>query len=181
MKRRRLHRSLLPLWALAAALAVVSPALGSSAASPKTMTFYSIATKEQFLNHSDDRARGKGNNPFGGFKDTIGPTGKENSGNGPFAGDRTVFTFALFSDSKMTTRIGSAQLICEYVFDQNAFCSAAYDLPRGQLIGTGYFNFNAARFGISVGGGTGKYTNLRGHLQANPAVKKLQKIVVTFD
>ena len=177
---RRLARSGLPVVAVVA-LAVGGSALATGAATSKTMTFYSIATKEQFLNHSDDRTRGKGNNPFGGFVDTVAPTGKENAGNGPFAGDRTVFTFALFADKQMQRRIGSAQLICEYVFDQNAFCSAAYDLAQGQLIGTGFFNFNAARFGISLGGGTGKYRNLRGHLQADPAVKKLQKITVTFD
>jgi hypothetical protein len=179
MSRSRVRRSL--LVALAGTLLTAGSAAASGTANSKTMTFYSIATKEQFLNHSDDRTRGKGNNPFAGFKDTTGPSGTENSGNGPFAGDRTVFSFALFSDPHMKTRIGTASLTCEYVFDQNAFCSAAYTFPQGQLIGTGYFNFNAARFGISVGGGTGKYRNLRGHLQADPAVKKLQKITVTFD
>ena len=165
----------------AAVLVGAGSALAAPVAKSKTITFYSIATKEQFLNHSDDRARGKGNNPFSGFKDTVGPSGQETSGNGPFAGDRTVFTFALFSDQRMHRRIGSAQLICEYVFDQNAFCSAAYVFPKGELVGTGYFNFNASRYRVSVGGGTGTYRNQRGHLQADPAVKKLQKIVVTFD
>jgi hypothetical protein len=175
------RHSFLLVAVLASMLATAGAALASGAAQSRTMTFYSIATKEQFLNHSDDRTRGKGNNPFGGFVDTVAPTGKENAGNGPFAGDRTVFTFALFADPHMQTRIGTAQLICEYVFDQNAFCSAAYNLPKGQLIGTGFFNFNASRFGISVGGGTGSYRNQRGHMQADPAVKKLQKITVTFD
>jgi hypothetical protein len=180
MTRFRRH-GLLLVAVLASMLAVAGSAYASGAAKSRTITFYSIATKEQFLNHSDDRTRGKGNNPFGGFVDTVAPTGKENAGNGPFAGDRTIFNFALFADPHMQQRIGSASLTCEYVFDQNAFCSAAYNLAQGQLIGTGFFNFNANRFQISVGGGTGKYRNVRGHLQADPAVKKLQKITVTFD
>ena len=178
-----MRRVCLPVALLAVCSAVLvgaGSAVAAPAAKSKTITFYSIATKEQFLNHSDDRARGKGNNPFAGFKDTVGPSGKETSGNGPFAGDRTVFTFALFSDQRMQTRIGSAQLICEYVFDQNAFCSAAYVFPKGELVGTGYFNFNAKRYRVVRGRRDGKYRNQRGHLQADPAVKKLQKITVTF-
>ena len=83
------HRSTLGV-AVGALLVAACLACASAGAArpPQPLTFYSVATLEQFLNHSDDRTRGKGNNPFGGFKDVTDPTGKETSGNGPFAGDR---------------------------------------------------------------------------------------------
>ncbi len=173
------------MWAVAVGALLVAASLGCASASaaraPQPLTFYSVATHEQFLNHSDDRARGKGNNPFGGFKDVTDPTGKETSGNGPFAGDRSIFTFALFGSNDTKDRIGSAWFVCEYVFEQDAFCSTSYTLPKGTLIGTGYFDFNAKTFTVSVTGGTGKYAGARGHLHADPTVKKLQRLVVTFD
>ena len=155
-------------------------AAAPAAPSPRTLTIYSVATQEQFLNHSDDRTRGVGNNPFGNFKDTSGPSGKETSGNGPFAGDRSIFSFALFRTASTSSRIGSATFVCEYMFDQNAFCTTSYVLPRGTLIGTGFFNFNAETFDVSVTGGTGKYAGARGHLHADRTVKKLQRLVVTL-
>jgi hypothetical protein len=173
-------RFVLPLAAAAVAACLVAG--GSHAARvPRTVTVYSIATREQFMNHSDDRSRGQGNNPFAGFKDTSTPTGTETNGNGPFAGDRSIFDFALFGNRHMTRTVGSASFVCEYVLDKNAFCSVAYKLPGGTLIGNGYFNFNATKFAVSIVGGTGKYADARGQLTADPAVKKLQKITVTFD
>ena len=51
--------------------------------------------------------------------------------------------------------------LSEYVFEQDAFCSTSYKLPKGTLIGTGYFDFNAKTFTVSVTGGTGKYVGAR--------------------
>ena len=166
--------------ALVAAACLVWIAAAASV-TPRTLTIYSVATHEQFLNHSDDRVRGFGNNPFGNFRDSTGPTGKETSGNGPFAGDRSIFTFALFGTHSTANRIGSATFVCEYEFNQNAFCSASYTLPKGSLTGTGYLNFNAETFDISVTGGTGKYAGARGLLHADKTVKKLQRLTVKFE
>jgi hypothetical protein len=163
------------------AAAFLAGGAARAAQSPRSLTVYSVATKEQFLNHSDDRPRGLGNNPFGNFKDTTGPSGKETSGNGPFAGDRSIFTFALFGSNSTRKPIGSALFVCEYMFDQNAFCSTSYVLPRGTLLGTGYFNFNAATFDVSVTGGTGKYAGARGLLHADKTVHKLQRLTVKFE
>ena len=151
-----------------------------AATASRTLTLYSIATAEQFLNHSDDRARGTGNNPFGNFRDSTPPAGTETAGNGPFPGDRSVFTFAIFGSSDLKSRIGSASFVCEYVFDRNAFCQTAYVLPGGTLLGAGYLNFSAKTFTVSLTGGTGKYSGVSGHLQADPAVKLEQRLVVTL-
>jgi hypothetical protein len=174
-----------PLGAAIVAALVTAGLLAGGAARaaqpPRTLTVYSVATKEQFLNHSDDRTRGVGNNPFGNFRDTTSPTGQESSGNGPFAGDRSIFTFALFGTNSTKQKIGSALFVCEYEFDQNAFCSTSYVLPKGTLVGTGYFNFNAQTFDVSVTGGTGKYAGARGLLHADKTVHKLQRLTVKFE
>jgi hypothetical protein len=158
----------------------IACASARAAQSSQTLTLYSVATGEQFLNNSDDRVRGVGSNPFGNFRDTSGPVGKETSSNGPFPGDRSVFTFAIFGTSDLKTRIGSATFVCEYVFAKNAFCAASYVLQSGTLLGTGFLNFNAKTFTVSVTGGTGVYAGATGHLQADPAVKLEQHLVVTL-
>ncbi|MBV8395839.1 MAG: hypothetical protein JO064_06225 [Actinobacteria bacterium] len=168
-------RAALIAAALAAAVAV------GSARAAQTLVIYSVATHEQFLNHSDDRARGVGNNPFGSFKDSTGPSGKETAGNGPFAGDRSIFTFAVFGTDGVQNPIGSATFACEYVFDKNAFCNAVYVLPGGRLLGTGYFNFNAKTFSVSITGGTGKYAGAIGQLDASAAKRNHeQKLTIAL-
>jgi hypothetical protein len=170
-----------PLLALAACLgATLTAASAASAAkSPATkITVYSIATQEQFLNHEDDRDRGKGNNPFGNFKDSTSAT--KETGVGPFAGDRAVFTFKLYKSAAMRSQVGSAQFICQYGFDKNAFCNAAYQLKDGQIVGEGEFNFNASTFSLVIVGGTGKYRGLTGDMGAVPAVQHTQKLQFTL-
>jgi hypothetical protein len=173
-------RGLVALLALGACLlaALVATSAASAAKSATKITMYSIATQEQFLNHEDDRDRGKGNNPFGNFKDSTSAT--KETGVGPFAGDRAVFTFKLFKDSSLTNVIGTAQFVCQYGFDKNAFCNAAYQLKDGQIVGEGQFNFNAGSFALVIVGGTGKYRGLTGDMQANPAVKHTQKLQFTL-
>jgi hypothetical protein len=176
--RSGLFRALLVLVGAAASVTCVASAAAGVAKAPQQMTIYSIATQEQFLNHKDDRARGNGNNPFGNFKDTTTPTAQ--GGNGPFAGDRAVFTFKLFKSADLRTAIGSATLVCQYSFNKNAFCNAAYVLKGGTLIGGGEFNFNASKFALGIQGGTGEYSGKLGDLALSPAANHAQRLVFTF-
>ena len=179
-QRRRDCRSLRPsalvlvLAGCAAAALVGVSAASARPAAAKKLTIYSIATQEQFLNHEDDRDRGKGNNPFGNFRDST--TATKEAGVGPFAGDRAVFTFRLYRDPGMRTQIGSATFICQYAFNKNAFCNASYQLAGGQLMGQGAFNFSASTFQLAVVGGTGSYRGLTGNMLAAPAVRHMQKL-----
>jgi hypothetical protein len=151
----------------------------AAASASQKMTMYSVATNEQFLNHEDDRARGKGNNPFGNFKDTQNAT--KESGTGPFAGDRAVFTFSLYSDASLKTSIGSATFICQYSFNKNALCDTSYVLAGGTLTGAGAFNFNAKTFAVAITGGTGKYRSLTGDVEATPAAKHSQHLAFVLN
>ena len=169
--------------AILAPLACIAALIASAPAAAATkgtqqFTIYSIATQEQFLNHQDDRQRGTGNNPFGNFKDSTSAT--KESGVGPFAGDRSVFTFKLFSDSGTKDTIGNATLICQYSFNKNAVCEAAYVLSGGQLLGNGFFNFNAKTFSIAIIGGTGKYRGETGVMNAGPAPNHVQKLAFSL-
>jgi len=166
---------LLAVAALSGAALLAAPGMSaSSGATQKKLVIYSIATKEQFLNHEDDRTRGKGNNPFGNFKDSTTPT--KESGNGPFAGDRAMFTFNLFRDPDLKQAVGRALFNCQYNFNKDAFCQASYQLNGGQIVGEGAFNFNAPKFELVIVGGTGKYRGFRGDMQAAPAVKHAQRL-----
>ena len=142
------------------AAAGLAAALVPAASAAHKLTLYSLATQEQFLNHQDDRTRGTGNNPFGNFKDTTTPT--KEAGNGPDPGDRSVILFSLYSGATLQKNVGSATFICEYGYGKNGLCEAAYVLKGGTLVGTGYFNFNASSFTISIEGGTGKYRAAKG-------------------
>jgi hypothetical protein len=162
-----------------AVAALATASLGSgSAGKAKKLTLYSIATQEQFLNHEDDRDRGKGNNPFGNFRDAT--SNAKETGVGPFAGDRAVFTFKLYGDPSLRRAVGSAVFICQYGFDKNAFCNASYQLGKSQLVGQGAFNFSASSFSLVIVGGTGKYRGMTGNLNASPAVQHSQRLNFVF-
>ena len=139
---------------------------GNSASAPQRFVVYAVATQEEFNNHSDDRARGDANNPLQNF--SISRSSSAQPGKGPFAGDRAVFTFKLFSDPALSSAIGSATFSCQYAFFKHGICQAEYLLNGGSLLGMGYLNFNARSFAFAVTGGTGKYSDARGDMAATP-------------
>ncbi len=145
----------------------------------KKLVIYSVPTAEQFMNHQDDRARGLGNNPFGNFQDAQTPT--KEAGTGPFAGDRAIFTFALYTDASLKKSVGSAIYICQYSFNKYALCETAYVLSGGTLVGDGSFNFNATTFAVAVTGGTGRFRSMTGDVEATPAKKHAQHLAFTLD
>jgi hypothetical protein len=166
--------ALLALTACIVAAAVTSSSAKAAATGQQKFTLYSVTVVEQFLDHSDDRARGKGNNPFGNFKDS--KTTTKEAGNGPFPGDNAVFSFGLYTDAALKTSVGSAIFTCTYNFNKHAFCDASYQLNGGVLIGAGAFNFNAGTFAVAITGGTGKYANATGDISATPAAKHSQRL-----
>jgi hypothetical protein len=155
---------------------------GSSGAaasrSSSHLTLYSVAGREQFVNNEDDRARGKGNNPFGNYKDVT--AAQKEAGNGPFAGDEAIYGFQIYDNPTLKQAVGTATLVCQYDLDKNAFCDAVYRLPGGTLIGAGEFNFNASHFELAITSGTGKYRNASGQLLASPGDGHSQRLALTL-
>jgi hypothetical protein len=165
--------------ALAASLVAAGPATSAPlAAKAQTMTLYSVVTSEQFVNNSDDRQRGKGNNPFGNYKDLTATT--KERGNGPFPGDEALFKFNVYSSPRVKGPIGTAVFTCQYNFNKNAFCDASYQLSGGTLIGAGPLNFNSPVFSIAITGGTGKYRSAQGQLQSTQTKANIQRITVNL-
>ena len=158
----------------------VAPSLARGAsASSHTLTVYSVAVHEQFINNNDDEARGDVNNPFGTHNTTAAAT-KEN-GNGPFPGDEAIFTFNLYTSASLKTTAGSAVFVCQYYFDRNAFCHASYQLDGGVLVGAGALSFNTTNFALAITGGSGKFSNQTGDVQAVPSAKHALKLTFALD
>jgi hypothetical protein len=179
--------ALLSLVVLTAALCAALPASGAASlnaraaartVAAKTLVVYTVAESEQFLNTSDDRARGEGNNPFGKYTDT--PAQAQQSGNGPFPGDESFYSFNIYSNPSLKSKIGVAVFSCVYNFAKDGFCDATFQLQSGTLIGDGAFNFNAKSFALAVTGGYGTYTDLKGSAEESPTSNHAQRYVFTL-
>jgi hypothetical protein len=150
------------------------PPVHAIPASHPRLTVYSVTTHEQFINNDDDEARGDLNNPFV----THDRSAINNKGNttGPFAGDESVFSFNLYSDSSLKKQIGTADFLCQYNFDRNAFCNANFQLDSGTIVGAGNIAFDASVFSLSVTGGGRDYLDDIGDVEVDPSVKGAQRV-----
>ncbi|HEX5584071.1 hypothetical protein [Gaiella sp.] len=163
-----------PILVVAAALVVLlTPTVlaGAASASPRapraeTFTLHAVSTKRQFVNNTDDRARGQGKNPFGNYTGTFVTPPTDERAFGPFAGDEGIFVFALYSDAGQRKKVGSATFICAYTFGHDAVCDASFRLERGILVGKGAFDYDATRYRLAILGGTSGYRSMRGVVEA---------------
>jgi len=138
-----------------------------------------VGSAEQFLDHSDDRSRGEGNNPFGVFADT--PAVAEPGANGPFAGDQAIYELALYRDAGLAHKVGTAVFSCLYNFDHNGYCDVVFDVSgSGSLIGAGNFNFDTTHFDLAVTAGLGKFQGESGSVQETPAANHAERFVFSL-
>jgi hypothetical protein len=168
--------------AVGAAILVAAVGAGNAAAAPRAqkVVLYSVAEQEQYIDNSDSLTLGEGDNPFGNFKDVSGVTQKNS--HGPFPGDMAVFSFNLYKDANLKTRVGAASFTCQYNFSKNAFCDAAFQLKNGgTLIAEGAFNFDAGKFTLAVTGGYGSYANTTGVMQEQPSANHSQRLTFQLD
>jgi hypothetical protein len=154
------------------------PASAQGAAAARVLTLYSVATAEQYVNNADDRARGKGNNPFGNFRDASATV--THVGGAPFPGDEALFKFSLFADASLDRSAGSAIFTCQYNFNKNAYCDAVYQLATGTLFAAGAFNYDANSFALAITGGSGPYFGSTGGIQVSPGPKHSQRLALTL-
>jgi hypothetical protein len=169
-------RALLVLTVLAcAALVAAGVTSGSARAATanKKLTIVSIATRAQYLNNADDRRRAIINNPFttNTAKLMAVMKGTEKR-TGPLPGDTALFSFSLYNGANVTKQLGSEVFLCQYNFNNNALCTAYFELTDGVLLATGKVNFNTfitSKFTLSVRGGTKAYLGARGVVTVNPA------------
>ncbi len=176
-RNRLLAGRTLIVGALGAAILAASAGAGQATVATRAqkVVLYSVAEQEQYIDNSDSLTLGQGDNPFGNFKDVTGVTQKNS--HGPFPGDEAVFSFNLYKDSSLRTRVGAASFTCQYNFSKNAFCDASFQLKNGgTLIAEGAFNFNAGKFTLAVTGGYGAYANTTGVMQEQPSANHAQRL-----
>jgi len=178
------NRTLPLLAAGIASICVCLPGVGfmaqsaEAASASQGMTLYSIAKSEQYVNNADDRARGKGNNPFGNFRDATA-TATHQSG-APFPGDEAIYAFDVYANDGLKKSVGTAVYTCQYNFNKNAWCDAVYEINGGTLFGSGAFNFNADTFALGITGGLGKYSGVTGGIRSMPGPSHSQRLIFTL-
>jgi hypothetical protein len=172
-KTHRLPPLFGPLLLVAAASLALLLAGASNAAradAAKTLVLYAVPADRAFVNNSDDRSRGLGNNPFGNYTTASAATQTSNEKLlGPFPGDEGLFTFDLYSDAAHGHAAGTALVICQYVFDKQSYCDTQYQLDGGTLVGQGPANADAKEFSFQITGGTAAYRGMTGDVSATLA------------
>jgi hypothetical protein len=128
----------------------------------RTSSYDSKPIASAFVNNSDDRDRGRGKNPFGNYAGAAAPVPTSEQLFGPFAGDEGIYASTLSTPSKPSA--GSSTFICQYNFNENAICDAAFQLDGGLLVAKGSYNFEDRHFTLAVIGGTAAYRGARGQI-----------------
>ncbi len=126
------------------------------------LELYAVLSRSEYIDMADDRTRGEGNNPFGNYASSSLPAPSDENPYGPLGGDEGDFTFTLYTSASRKTQAGTAVYICQYNFDKNGLCSAAFTLKDGTLIAKGTSNFASTTFSFAILGGTYAYRSTKG-------------------
>jgi len=159
--------------------AVATTAPAAPAKAGRSFVVYAKPTRAQFVNHADDRVRGKITNPFD--PDLLPTPPNANSGKkGARAGDDALFSFALYSDADLTRRIGNAIYSCTFNFAQEAICEANFTLRGGTMIAMGPAQLDGSTIVLPVTGGTGPFAGAHGQLSSKSAGTAKNAQIVRF-
>jgi hypothetical protein len=82
---------------------------------------------------------------------------------GQSPGDQEIIFDKLFNRRITPKSIGSARFLCTFVARRTRVCTAAFNLPKGELIATGTLRFRQF-YNLAIVGGTGLYNDARGTL-----------------
>jgi len=162
--------------AIAMSLAVPT---ASAAIHTHSLVVYAKPLRAQFINHADDRARGKIVNPFNA--DTLPAPPKSNTGaKGARAGDNALFSLTLYSDAKLTHLVGTAIYSCTFNFAHQAICEADFEFGNGTMIAMGPANLDGGTIVLPVTGGTGHYSTAHGQMTSAAAGAKSTTQIIRF-
>jgi hypothetical protein len=174
--RRRLPAA---LAAVAAAAAIAIPA-ASAATQNRSFVLYAKATRAQFINHADDRARGLIRNPFN--PDLLPTPRNANVGKkGARAGDNALFSLELYSDRNLTRPVGTGVYSCRFNFAQEAICDAEFTLGRGTILALGPAKLDGRPIVLAVTGGTGRYAGAHGQMTSTSSTAKKNVQIIRFE
>jgi len=166
------------LAAVAAAAAVAVPGAPATTQG-RSFVFYAKATRAQFINHADDRARGNITNPFN--TEVLPTPPKANAGKkGARAGDNALISLKVYSDPNLKRFIGNATYSCTFNFAQEAICEADFDLKDGTMLALGPARLDGSTIVLAVTGGTGKYAGAHGQLTSTSSGDKKNTQIIRF-
>lgn len=170
---RRTLPAALVAFAIAATIAVP---LAPATTQGRSLVVYAKPTRAQFINRSDDRARGDIKNPFNPDSPPT-PPNANSAKKGARAGDTALFSFKLYSDSQLTRPLGNAIYSCTFNFAQEAICEANFTLKGGTMVALGPAKLNSPNIVLPVIGGTGRYGSAHGQFTSRPSGTKNTQII----
>jgi hypothetical protein len=145
----------------------------------RSFVFYGKVTRAQFINHADDRVRGKKLNPFNA--DLLPAPPKANTGKkGARAGDNALFNLRLYSDPNLKRPVGNAVYSCTFNFAHEAVCQADFELGSGSMIAMGPAKLDGSAMVLAVTGGTGRYAGAHGQVTSTSSSTKKNTQIFRF-
>jgi hypothetical protein len=166
------------LAAVATAAAMAVPA-ATAATQGRSFVFYAKLTRAQFINHADDRARGKKLNPFNA--DLLPTPPNANKGKkGGRAGDNALFSLKLYSDANLKRPVGYAMYSCTFNFAHEAICEADFELSSGSMIAMGPAKLDGSAIVLPVTGGTRRYAGAHGQVTSTSSSNKKNTQIIRF-
>jgi hypothetical protein len=98
---------------------------------------------------------------------------------GPSAGDVDAYTLLLFNERITPKAIGQAAMTCTAIGASGQSCTAAYLLPKGEIVAEGVITSRLI-YALAVVGGTGLYRNVRGSLTVTSLQQKPARELLVF-
>jgi hypothetical protein len=145
----------------------------------RSFVFYGKLTRAQFINHADDRERGKKINPFS--SDILPTPPNANTGKkGARAGDNALLSVKLYSDPDLKRPVGSAIYSCTFNFGGEAICEASFELGNGTMIAMGPARLDSSAMILPVTGGTGRYRGAHGQVTSSSSRTRKNTQVIRF-
>ena len=143
------------------------------------LSSYSVAHQESFVHNGDDEMRGDAARPFS-TSAQVARAARRSSRTSPVPGDQALFRFAVYADDRLERASGSGTFMCRYLFAGDALCDATYALPGGTMTAQGVFSLDAPTIALAVTGGTGRYRNASGAVQASPVGGHAQRLTFSI-
>ena len=119
-----------------------------------SLTLYSVAEQEQFIDHADDESAAQART----LRQLSGHFAVCGLREGAVPGDAAFFSFNVYSTAALTRGSVWRCSAASTTSTRTRYCDAAFELNgAGTLIASGGFNFNSSAFTLAVTGGLGRY------------------------
>jgi hypothetical protein len=146
------RRRVIPLAAIAAALATVAVPSAGAGTPPATIR---ITNVQLSIKTVDQRPRGES------------------------AGDLEIIGQALYNRRVTPTPIGHADILCTLISATRRSCTSTYSLPKGRIVTSGVIDTRLI-YELAIVGGTELYDNARGSLVVTTTALNPRRQLLVF-